>query len=329
MRKVYRYTLGAVLSFSCVSAQAQWSSKIDPFAKQTHQVLVNQHGFDGDYVDNVLMQATYKSSVMDILNRSPAPSSEPSPGTWTRYQAKFVTNSRIQNGVAFWRQYADHLQQAEHTYGVPAEYIVAILGVESAYGKTMGKMRVLDALTTGAFNEHRRQDLYQKELIEFFLMCRENRLDPLAPIGNYAGAMGYGQFLPSSVRQYAVDADRDGQSRIDQPVDAIYSIAHYFQQHGWEQGAVFSVPATTQGSAYKDLMVGWRGEFTLRELAKHGVTPAASYDSKRLSLIRLRHNDFDEYRIGGQNFYVVTRYNNSTRYAMAVHELSQAIKNAR
>ncbi len=315
---------GTLLLSSTAIAEKAFSN--NGAANKVITELVEQHHFDRDYVTETFAQAAHEDSAIKLLTKAPLPSKPPSAGSWSRYLKKFLTDYRIEHGVKFWNKYRSTLAKASKQYGIPAEYIVAILGVESAYGKQMGRMRTLDALATGAFNKHRRQDLFLKEIVQFMLMCREERIDPRNPKGSYAGAMGYGQFLPSSIRRFAVDFDNSGRKNIWEPVDAIGSVANYFHQHGWQNGEAFTVPVKIKGDSYQNLKTGWRGKYTLAEFHNAGVYPKNDYQSKRMSFILLRHDNGNEYRVGGNNFYVITRYNNSTNYAMAVHALAQAIK---
>ncbi|NJD85336.1 murein transglycosylase B, partial [Candidatus Erwinia dacicola] len=199
--------------------------------------MVRKHGFERQQLHNVLAQAKNLDWVIRLMDRqAPTPTTQGPTGlnsAWIRYRSKFITPDNVQNGVAFWNQYRDALQRAQQTYGVPPEIIVGIIGVETRWGRVMGKTRILDALATLSFNYMRRAEYFGGELETFLLMVREENNDLLDLRGSFAGAMGYGQFMPSAFKQYAVDFNGDGHINLWDPVDAIGSVAHYFQQHGW------------------------------------------------------------------------------------------------
>jgi membrane-bound lytic murein transglycosylase B len=252
---------------------------------------------------------------------------------WKDYRPIFLTGDRVQQGLAFWNQYADALARAEQTYGVPAEMIVAILGVETKYGGNKGKSRVIDALATLGLDYPPRAPFFRKELIEFLTLCKENNLDPLATYGSYAGAMGFPQFMPSSWRKLAVDFDGDGKrDLIDNPVDAIGSIANYFKANGWKTGEPVTVRARIISQDYdsivtKDLAVN----STLGEIARKGLVPrqTGSYlAATPASAVRLQGENGGEFWLAFNNFYVITKYNRSVLYAMAAFQLSQELRAA-
>ncbi|MDD5271363.1 MAG: lytic murein transglycosylase, partial [Methylovulum sp.] len=197
--------------------------------------MVSKHGFSEDYLNGLFSQAHRLESVISL--ESPPPytgPSKPKKGSWTRYRNKFLTEAHINNGVEFWRAHADAVERASATYGVDPEYIVAIIGVETYFGKNIGKTCIFDALTTLAFDTHRREKFFTEELENFLLMTREEGYEPRQPVGSWAGAMGLGQFMPSSFRRLAVDFNNDGRRDIWHPEDAIGSVAHYFSRSGWK-----------------------------------------------------------------------------------------------
>jgi membrane-bound lytic murein transglycosylase B len=259
----------------------------------------------------------------------------PAEGTkeWKDYRPNFITNDRVQKGVAFWNQYADALTRAEKTYGVPPEIVVAILGVETRYGDNKGHSRVIDALTTLGLDYPPRAPFFRKELLEFLMLAKENGLDPLTTYGSYAGAMGYPQFMPSSWRKLAVDFDGDGRcDLINDPVDAIGSIANYFKANGWETGAPVAERARIVSQDYDSIISKDLGaNSTLEEIAQKGLVPRDTGQylaSTPASAIRLQGDKGGEFWLGFKNFYVITKYNRSVLYAMAVWQLSQAVKAA-
>ena len=284
------------------------------------------HGMPRNYLYGLFSQARRKQWTLDYMNRQGGPSQgTPRPGSWSKYRAQFLTELHIESGVAFWRRHAQALSQAEQRYGVPPEYILGIMGVETIYGRNMGKDRVLDALTTLAFDYPRRSDYFTEELENFLVMAQTENIDPLEPRGSFAGAMGLGQFMPGSFLKWAVDHNLDGRRDLGHPEDAIGSIANYFSEHGWHPGEAVVVPALVAGEV--TMPTGYDKQYSLSELATAGITPANEVSAgENPSLLLLRGNSGDEYWLGLHNFFVITRYNHSTHYAMAVHALAQALK---
>lgn len=292
--------------------------------------MARKHHFDSRQLLDILSQAKKLDNVIQLMNQQ-APVSSKLPqqpnGAWIRYHKKFITQDNVQRGVQFWNQYQQALIQAQNVYGVPPEIIVGIIGVETGWGRITGKTRVIDALATLAFAYPRRASYFTKELETFLLMSRQEGTDPLTPKGSFAGAMGYGQFMPSSYQQYAVDFDYDGHTNLWSPVDVIGSVAHYFQQHGWQPGQSVAVRATGQS---KTLNTGFNTRYTPAVLEKAGFKPDQSVDGySEISLLQLDMGNHYQYWYGLPNFYVITRYNHSTYYAMAVWQLGMEIKKAR
>ncbi|MEY2701172.1 MAG: lytic murein transglycosylase [Pseudomonadota bacterium] len=289
--------------------------------------MVQQHGFEKNYLYGVFSEAKRKQWTLDYMKKD-APGGAPAPGGWTRYRGRFLDDIHIGKGVRFWQEHATALQRASSRYGVPAEYIVGIMGVETLYGGNFGNHRILDALTTLAFDGPRRRPYFTEELEKYLLMTRGEGMDPLQPKGSFAGAMGLGQFMPGSFLTWAVDFDGDGRRDLWQPDDAIGSIANYFAAHGWQPGQAVTVAARPSARLAQNLEFGFDTHYTLAQLAAQGITPASSGlpAQNQYSLLRLRASHQDEYWLGLTNFYVITRYNNSTYYAMAVHQLAQAVK---
>ncbi|MCL1980628.1 MAG: lytic murein transglycosylase B [Proteobacteria bacterium] len=288
--------------------------------------MVRKHGFDEQYLLGLFSQARRKDWTLNYLAKSDQElKGTPPPGGWTRYRAKFLDERHISAGVEFALRHRAALLRATQQYGVPEEYILGILGVETIFGSYVGKDRVLDALTTLGFDYTRRGDYFRGELESFLVMARGEGLDPAAPKGSYAGAMGLGQFMPSSFLRWAVDFNHDGHRDLWNAEDAIGSVANYFIQHGWRPGHPVLTPLQASGPV--SLEAGLNPQYTLAELQQAGLRPVRPCGSEGpLRLVRLRHANHDQYLIGHPNFYTITRYNNSTYYAMAVHELAQAIK---
>ncbi|MGQ9658880.1 MAG: lytic murein transglycosylase B [Thermochromatium sp.] len=289
---------------------------------------MRRHGYPPERTAAILSGARRQQSIIDLMNQQ-APSRSTGPnGAWTRYRAKFLSEDSITNGVAFWRRNETALARAAAHYGVPPEYIVAIIGVETRYGSFTGKTRIIDALATLAFAYPRRAEYFTDELEYFLIMAREENLDPFALRGSFAGAMGLGQFMPSSFRRYAVDFDGDGHRDLWNPTDAIGSVANYFRQHGWEPGEPVAVRAQVRSlAAARALESGFNTRYGLNALAERGITPMRPLGrAATVSLLELDAQGGYEYWLGLKNFYVITRYNSSTYYAMAVHQLAQALR---
>ncbi len=303
----------------------------NPNAQQFIDRMVNKHGFDRQQLQEILSQAKRLDSVLRLMdNQAPTTSVKPPSGpngAWLRYRKKFITPDNVQNGVVFWNQYEDALNRAWQVYGVPPEIIVGIIGVETRWGRVMGKTRILDALATLSFNYPRRAEYFSDELETFLLMARDEQDDPLNLKGSFAGAMGYGQFMPSSYKQYAVDFSGDGHINLWDPVDAIGSVANYFKAHGWVKGDQVAVMANGQAPGLPN---GFKTRYSISQLAAAGLTPQQPLGNhQQASLLRLDVGTGYQYWYGLPNFYTITRYNHSTHYAMAVWQLGQAVALAR
>ena len=291
----------------------------NPNAQQFIDKMVNKHGFDRQQLQEILSQAKRLDSVLRLMdNQAPTTSVKPPSGpngAWLRYRKKFITPDNVQNGVVFWNQYEDALNRAWQVYGVPPEIIVGIIGVETRWGRVMGKTRILDALATLSFNYPRRAEYFSGELETFLLMARDEQDDPLNLKGSFAGAMGYGQFMPSSYKQYAVDFSGDGHINLWDPVDAIGSVANYFKAHGWVKGDQVAVMANGQAPGLPN---GFKTKYSISQLAAAGLTPQQPLGNhQQASLLRLDVGTGYQYWYGLPNFYTITRYNHSTHYAMA------------
>lgn len=303
----------------------------NPNAQQFIDKMVNKHGFDRQQLQEILSQAKRLDSVLRLMdNQAPTTSVKPPSGpngAWLRYRKKFITPDNVQNGVVFWNQYEDALNRAWQVYGVPPEIIVGIIGVETRWGRVMGKTRILDALATLSFNYPRRAEYFSGELETFLLMARDEQDDPLNLKGSFAGAMGYGQFMPSSYKQYAVDFSGDGHINLWDPVDAIGGVANYFKAHGWVKGDQVAVMANGQAPGLPN---GFKTKYSISQLAAAGLTPQQPLGNhQQASLLRLDVGTGYQYWYGLPNFYTITRYNHSTHYAMAVWQLGQAVALAR
>lgn len=288
--------------------------------------VAEQHKVDKDRITHAFSQITPEPEVIKRMTTQ----SEALP--WHKYRTIFINDKKIKGGVKFWQEYAPILKQAEKKYGVPAQYIVAIIGVESTYGQTKGKYPVMQALATLAFDYPPRAEFFRNELKEYLLLVTEQRLDPLSLKGSYAGAMGVPQFIASSYRNFAVDFDNSGQIDLHNNMpQVIGSIANYFKEHGWQADAKVVTKAITKGHKHKKLPVAARNnpvpELPLTTLHAHGVRPAAKLTDPNTNVAWLEFETTKgkEYWLGMVNFYVITRYNHSSNYALAVYQLGSAI----
>jgi membrane-bound lytic murein transglycosylase B len=287
--------------------------------------MQTRHNFDGDYLRRLLAKAELKKSIIKAMDR-------PGEGkAWHEYHPLFITEERIDGGRIFAAQYDSTLKKAEQLYGVPRWIIVAIIGVETVYGGNTGSFRVLDALYTLAFHYPRRADFFRQELEEFLLLVREEQIPPLTLKGSYAGAMGIGQFIPSSYRNYSVDFDGNGRRELHDVIDAIGSIAYYLQAHGWQKNADVVFPAEISGDATALLDLGIEPQKSIAELKRMGLkveVPNTVPQSSLATVFDLQTKSATAYWMGLRNFYVITRYNRSKRYAMAVYLLAESIRQA-
>jgi membrane-bound lytic murein transglycosylase B len=302
----------------------------NPKAHRFIDKMVARHGFDRAYITGIISNARATSWMRKMAAKDENPvkrkKKHRSPN-WTRYRSHFLTSRHINAGVAFYHKHRQALERAEHQFGVPKEYIMGILGVETIFGGNIGKNRAIDALTTMAFNNNRRGHYFESELESYLLVTRKARLNPLVPKASYAGALGLCQFMPSNIKKYGVDFDGDGGVNLWKADDAIASIARYFKEHGWRTGEMVAVPAQSRGSGYRALKVGYKYKYSPSRLAREGISASYQHNMRgSLRFIKLNTNRGDELWVGGKNFYVITRYNHSTHYAMAVHQLAQAIK---
>lgn len=275
----------------------------------------------------LLTRAEHRQDIIDAISR-PA---EAMP--WYRYRPIFMREDRIEGGVAFWAEHQETISRASSRFGVPEEIIVAIIGVETRYGQHTGRYRVIDALTTLAFDYPPRSDFFRRELEQYLLLAREEGFDPLAVKGSYAGAMGIPQFIASSYRHYAVDGNGNGRRDLISSVpDAVASVANYFREHHWETDMpVVSRASAENGAAVSTLANKGREPYTsVGELREAGVIPEDDLDDGlEATLMALEGENGEELWIGLHNFYVITRYNHSPLYALAVWQLSQAIRERR
>ncbi|MEI7612567.1 MAG: lytic murein transglycosylase B [Betaproteobacteria bacterium] len=307
------------------------SFSADPEVRAFIVEMHERHGFDIAYLNRQFSTIHINAAVLRAIRPAAVPEQQRS---WQRYRERFVNDRRINHGVQFWQENEAELARAEAIYSVPREIIAAIIGVETEYGRNTGKFSVLEALATLAFDYPPRAPFFRSELEQFLLLARENGISPLDIKGSYAGAIGIPQFMPSSQRRYAVDFD--GDDRIDlrrSPTDAIGSVARFLNLHGWQAKAPIAIPATVGETPYALIAAGIKPHMPWLEMQKFGVSTVggfAQFAELPVALVDLVTPDLPtEYWVGFDNFYVITRYNRSSFYAMSVFQLAEALREAR
>lgn len=302
---------------------AQGASAVRPEVKAFIEEMVQKHRFHRSALHGLFRQIQLRPAVIRAI------SSPITARPWHEFRQRYVDATRIAQGVAFWQRHADTLARASRDFGVPAEIIVATLGIETIYGRTTGRFRVLEALATLAFDYPPRAEFFRGELEEYLLLARETGMDPLSAKGSYAGAMGIPQFLPSSYRRYAVDFDGNGKRDLwRDPADAIGSVANYYRSLGWRPGEQAIVPAKVVNDDIDALLAsGIKPYANARQLERNGVFPLEAVpDDAEVALFSVQEPGGLRYFLGLNNFYVITRYNRSVNYAMAVLELGRVLQ---
>lgn len=313
------------LFFSAASAAADYSTH--PAAGPFIDEMVNKHGFNRAEVTALLAGAQRQDKILEAISK-PAEKTM----TWGRYRNIFLGEGRIAEGVVFWQQNEAALARAFETYKVPPDYVVAIIGVETRFGQHRGAWRVIDALTTLGFDYPPRAAFFRSELVQFLLLVREEKHAADTVMGSYAGAMGYGQFISSSYRNYAVDFDGDGTRDIwDNTTDAIGSVASYFARHGWQGGMPLLVDVPRASAAMNALVTtDPKPVRTLADVRATGFNAYAGLPANTpVAVLQFEHETGLRTAVTFRDFYVITRYNHSPLYARAVHELAQAIRTVR
>jgi membrane-bound lytic murein transglycosylase B len=317
---------GHIFASNTIAPNKPFSTRKE--VRQFIQEMHIQHGFDKAALTALFKEFSSDKKVLQAMDRQ----YEALP--WYRYSNTVITETRTKEGVAFWKQNAALLKQAEKQFKVPSEIIIAILGIESSYGKITGTFPVLQTLSTLAFDYPRRAHFFRKELEQFLLLTHEEKLDPRLIRGSYAGAIGGGQFMPSNYRHYAVDfAGKGNKDLLGNTADVIASVANYLKSHGWRYNEVITNPVIVPPQSHlklpktKDL----KPNITLNKLRDHNIQCADPKlfkdNTQQVTFIELTNTDnTKEYWVGFYNFYVITRYNRSIHYAMAVYQLSQKIK---
>ena len=318
-------SLPGMLLIAGVAPLAAVQAPLQPEVETFIEEMVQRHQFDRATLRRLFARVQPRPAVIRAIT---------TPGTarpWYEFRNIYVNSAHIDGGVRFWRLHAETIGRASREYGVPEEVIVATLGIETNYGRNTGSFKVLEALAMLAFQYPPRADYFRGELEEYLLLARESGFDPLAVKGSFAGAIGIPQFLPSSYRTYAVDFDGDGKrDLVGTPADAIASVANYYRQFGWREGEAVVVPADVSGSAVDVAGIGnIKPQTPVGDLRRQGVIPLASVDDKaEAALFMAETESGPRYWLGLNNFYVITRYNRSVNYALAVLELGQELRAA-
>ena len=318
-----KFRLVLLLFIFFAASPAQAIDVGDPEVRNFIDSMVSEHAYDRGTLENVLQQATTQESILEAIARPAERTKE-----WHEYRDIFLTDARVKAGAEFWREHSEALERISTDTGVDVEILVGIIGVETYFGRRTGSYRVLDALATLAFAYPPRSKFFRNELEQFLLLVREEEMEAIDATGSYAGAMGRPQFMPSSYRAYAVDSSADGKRDIwTNWADVIGSVANYFVRHGWRSNNQVVVQASLSNQ--------WRGDppentlkpqETVTSLSHQGVLFATDLAGDQQSqLLTLIGDDGEEYWVGFHNFFVITRYNRSVMYALAVHQLGQEI----
>jgi len=326
-----RYVRPVGIRLACLCLMASLSSSCfaqsHPGAEEFAAKAATEHALDQEAVLELLQQAEFKQSIVDAISR-------PAEGkAWFDYRPIFLNQKRIDDGVVFWRENAELIARAAERYQVDPQFIVAIIGVETSYGRITGNYRVLDALATLAFHYpdigNDRSAFFSSELMNFLVLGKEEQL-PLAEVtGSYAGAMGMGQFMPSSYRAYSVDLDGDGRRDLWSSLDDIVgSVANYLHVHGWAYGEPVVMKAKVSADANMTLVADrdYKVKHSVADLASGGFTAENADPAAMATVTGLEEKSGRDYWLTFNNFYVITRYNRSPLYAMAVYELSEEIR---
>ncbi len=316
--------LGTFLTQTCFGLNLQQHPEVKAFVEK----MVTQYHFNQKQLTHIFQQVHLKPRAIHAMKHP----TEALP--WSTYKKLYVTKNRIRNGVAYWHQHQDALLRAQKKYGVPSQIIVAIIGVETRYGANTGKYRVIDTLSTFAFNYPSRKSFFTKELAQFLLLCREQHWNPLKPLGSYAGALGLPQFMPSSYRHYAVDFNHDGKiDLLHNTDDVIGSVANYLYKNHWKENQAVAISINPNKKTVKNISslisTGVKPNTTIGLLKSHHIANTSKLADKTPALlIELQGKSSKIYKVGLHNFYVISRYNPRQLYVMAVCELGQKIKHA-
>ena len=296
------------------------------------KMMETKHNYKRTYLQKLFSNVKVQKTPLKIYSKKKKKPTKtekknyPIHGAWDRYIKYKVTNKRITQGKYFLNKYRTIFKKVEKEYGIPSSYIAAIIGIESVYGGNVGKYPVFDTLTTLAFEENRRNTFFTKELEKFIRLSYKQKFNPKKVKGSYAGAIGLGQFMPSSYEAYGIDFNKDGKVSLQNPHDTIASIANYLKENGWRKGEEVATRVSYEGKRFDKYKTGYNTKYTRKEL--RGIKPKyGKWDyTNKVRLIKLSKKSYDELWYAAKNFYVITRYNHSAYYAMAVHQLAQKLK---
>lgn len=323
--KILSIGLMAIASFVSCNVKA---AALDDFIYD----MAVRHGFDQNKLVQIFSQVEIRNNVLSLMkDQAATPASKKVIWSKYDYDKKFVDSRRVDGGMKFIQKYANMFAKAEAQYGVPSEVIAAIIGIETLYGHNVGSTKILDALTTLAFYYPARADFFRKELEEFLLMTREENISPLAPKGSFAGAMGIGQFMPSSYRKLAIDFNGDGIRDLWNPEDAIGSVANYLHKNGWSRGAPIIIAAQSVAGYASDLAaLGVQPAYSLQQLQASGlICNITTASDVKMGVLAFETEWGKALWASFNNFQVIKTYNNTNRYAMGVTQLAEAIRHAR
>jgi membrane-bound lytic murein transglycosylase B len=294
-------------------------------------MMVKKYHFNKTYLNRLFKNVKFQKGALGMFNPAYRKKTKkvkhyPKHGSWDRYEKILLGRTRVLKGVEYIHKYRKIFKKVYQKYGVEPEYIAAIIGVESYYGHNRGKFPVFDVLTTLAFEPNRRAKYFRYELKQFLLLSKSEKFNPKDVKGSYAGAIGLGQFMPSAYKPFAVDFNRDGKRSMQTTSDAIAGIANYFKKNGWKKGQPVAVRVSYKGNRFNAKRTGYKHKYSRVHLK--GIVPKNGkwiYNGK-VRLIKLDRYKYDELWYGAKNFFVITRYNHSSYYAMAIHQLAQKIK---
>ncbi len=324
-----------LLCIVVLSSQAKDYTK-NPDTRIFISNISKAYGLDKSYLEGLFLDVKVQNTPLRLFRprvkkkRTPEQIARlkklyPKYGAWDRYSRLKINPSRVKQGVAFIKRYQETFDKVEKRFGVPKEYIAAIIGVETVYGGNVGKYPVFDTLTTLAFEKNRRNKFFKKQLKKFIHLAHTQKFDPKDVKGSYAGAIGLGQFMPSNYEAYGVDFNGDGRITLQKPEDAIASIANYFKKNRWRTGEPVATRVNYAGTRFRAYKTGYKKTYNRASLK--GIEPKEKWDYKgKVRLIKLNKKDYDELWYGAKNFFVITRYNHSAYYAMSIHQLAMKIK---
>ena len=329
MNSLSRWLAGIATVMMLVSGTVVFAAapraELEPEIQAFVRDMSERHGFDRATLEKLFRERRFLSSIIRAMDA-------PATGLpWHEFRARHITDTRVKAGLQFWTENQALLEKAATEYQVPPELIVSTIGIETIFGRRTGTIAVLDALTTLAFGYPRRAEFFRGELEQFLLLTRENGIPISTLKGSFAGAIGIPQFMPSSYRKYAVDFDGDGVKDLRRLADSIGSVANYYRQFGWREGEPVIIPADVGETAPDALQAaGIAPHLSIAEFRKRGVVPQEPVsEDAAAALFRVQTQDGPSYWFGLNNFYVITRYNRSINYAMAVNELATALRRQR